>query len=86
MQDVYIGDIWRSKKGIERKVIDLVHEGYFPDDPNDMGSFEEFNVYYESGGKKEVILDCLFADWIEKTKAVLVGTDSKKRGYRDSPG
>jgi hypothetical protein len=80
--DVYIGDIWRSKKGIERKVVDLLHEGYYPDDLDDMGSFEEFIVIYtDAGGKQHYCKDYEFDCWIQDEKAKLIFSPDVKVSY-----
>ncbi len=82
--DLFVGEVWRSRRGVERRIVDLVHEGYEPDNPQDMGSFEEWNVHYRDGaGRMQVEAEFRFRDWIKNAGAVLVEAPEDKVGFRD---
>jgi hypothetical protein len=81
--DLFIGQVWRNEEGIERKITDMLHEGYDPYDDLDSGSFEQFNVYFEDARGKKVIELFEFEIWIEDTNAVLISEPKNKIGFRD---
>lgn len=78
--DLFIGQIWKNKRGVERKITDMIHEGYDPYDDLDSGSFEQFNVYFEDGKGKNVVESFEFEIWIEDTEAFLICEPKNKIG------
>lgn len=77
---LYIGQIWVGRK-TTRTINNLTHEGYDPDDPNDMGSFAEDLVYYKINGKQYSCQDYQFYDWINQSKAKLFYEPEQKIGW-----
>lgn len=82
-EELYVGQVWRSTRGVDRKIIDLVHSGLCSDDPDDHGSFEEFEVWYEDKRGRQITNFWDFCNWIDKARAGLIHDPAEKVGFRD---
>lgn len=84
MSDVHLFDVWKNEDKEIRKIVNLVHDGFYPDDPNDVGSFEEYRVYYiDNNNKEQCVQDFEFDIWIKDTNAKLIHQDGSKIGYNE---
>jgi len=80
--NLYIGQIWESQAGmLKREIVDLKIEGFDEDDPEDMGSFTEYMVYYTDHNSKYSEPDMDFWRWIKKYNAKLIFEPAIKKGW-----